>query len=282
VGERGLMIHHRWVRPLADGRKLHADVRLPEGDPPRSAVLLLHGFKGFKDWGFFPWLAERLVASRMATVVPNFSLNGVGGTGTSFTDMDGFARNTFSREQAEITLLVDALRSGEMLSMPPSRVGLFGHSRGGGQAILAAVRHDVDALVTWAAVSTFHRWSAEDQARWRQVGRIHVQNQRTGQTLPLDCSLLDDLEQHAPALDIGAAAQAVRAPWLLVHGADDPVVPLREAEQLVERNPHARALILENAGHTMGATHPLTDLAPVLDQAGRATVAHFTEALGRA
>jgi uncharacterized protein len=281
VGERGL-IHRRWVRPLDDGQTLHADVRLPEGDAPRGAVVLLHGFKGFKDWGFFPWLAERLVASGMAAIVPNFSLNGVGGTGTSFTDLDGFARNTFSREQTEVDILVDALKSGEMLPVPPSRLGLFGHSRGGGQAILAAVRHDVDALVTWAAVSTFHRWNAEDQARWRQDGRIHVLNQRTGQTLPLDRSLLDDLERHAHALDIGAAAGAVRAPWLLVHGADDPVVPLREAEHLVARNPQARALILENAGHTMAATHPLTDSAPVLDQAGLSTVAHFKDAFERA
>jgi len=273
------LIHHRWSRVLHDGATLHADVRLPEGPAPHSAVLLFHGFKGFKDWGFFPWLAERLVEAGLATVVPNFSCNGIGEGGTEFTDLEGFARNTFTREQEEIALLMEALRTGEMLPEAPSRIGMFGHSRGGGQAILAAERHAADALVTWAAVSTFHRWSPEDVARWRQDGKIHVVNQRTGQALPLNLSLLDDLETHAPALDIVQAAQAIQSPWLLVHGSDDSVVALTEAERLAEANARVHTLFLANAGHTMGATHPMTEVPPALAAAAAATITHLRDTL---
>ena len=36
------------------------DVRAAGRDSPRPAVVVLHGFKGFKDWGMFPPLADRL------------------------------------------------------------------------------------------------------------------------------------------------------------------------------------------------------------------------------
>ena len=36
------------------------DVRAGGRAAARPAVLVLHGFKGFKDWGMFPPLAERL------------------------------------------------------------------------------------------------------------------------------------------------------------------------------------------------------------------------------
>ena len=36
------------------------DVRTGDRATPRPAVLVLHGYKGFKDWGMFPPLAERL------------------------------------------------------------------------------------------------------------------------------------------------------------------------------------------------------------------------------
>jgi uncharacterized protein len=242
---------------------------------PRGVVLLLHGFKGFKDWGFFPWLAEALTGAGFATLTPNFSLNGVGGTGDVFRDLEGFARNTFSREQEEVALLVKAVRVGEILPNPPEWLGLFGHSRGGGQAILAAERHGADALVTWASVASFHRWTPEEKAEWRTAGRIHVMNQRTGQALPLDRTLLEDLETHAAQLDIKAASGALTAPWLIVHGTGDPVVLMADAHGLAAQSPGARTLFLDGAGHTLGATHPLADIPDPLKQAADATVAHF-------
>ena len=50
---------------------------------------------------------------------------------------------------------MDALAGGELGVAPPTTVGLVGHSRGGGVAVLQAARDPrVQALVTWAAIST--------------------------------------------------------------------------------------------------------------------------------
>ena len=42
------------------GLPVRCDVRVPEGEGPFPTVVILHGFKGFKDWGMFPPTARRL------------------------------------------------------------------------------------------------------------------------------------------------------------------------------------------------------------------------------
>ena len=60
------------------GDVIRGDLRIPEGPPPRTAVVVVHGFKGFKDWGFFPHLCEEIAAGGHAVVSFNFSWNGIG------------------------------------------------------------------------------------------------------------------------------------------------------------------------------------------------------------
>jgi uncharacterized protein len=273
------LIQRRWNHALPDGALLRADVRLPEGGPPRAAVVLVHGFKGFKDWGFFPWLAERLVERGFAAISPNFSLNGIGTDPLAFTELDAFARNTLSREVRELRIVLEAVSRGDVLPVPPERVGLFGHSRGGGDAVLAAAEGGVDALVTWAAVADFDRWDDELKAEWRRDGRIHVLNGRTGQHMPLDVSLLDDFEANREALDVKGAAARVGCPWMIVHGLDDATVSVEDARRLARANPQSRLRLVEGAGHTFGAVHPFGGAPePLLAAAGTA-LDHFEAAL---
>jgi predicted alpha/beta hydrolase len=46
-----------------------------------------------------------------------------------------------------------------LLDRPARRIGLLGHSRGGGEAVLAAAEDPrVDALVTWASIADVSGW----------------------------------------------------------------------------------------------------------------------------
>jgi len=65
----------------ADGGPLRGDVRTQEKGADRPAVVICHGFKGFKDWGFFPHLAARIARAGMTAVSFNFSGSGVGPDG---------------------------------------------------------------------------------------------------------------------------------------------------------------------------------------------------------
>jgi uncharacterized protein len=235
------------------------DVRAAGRDSPRPAIVVVHGFKGFKDWGMFPPLAERLARAGFATVTFNLSGSGVDDSG-EFVWPDRFGHNTFSAELQDLGLLADALGRGELGVAPPTPIGLVGHSRGGGIAVLHAARdRRVQALVTWSSISSVERWSPHEVLQWRKKGVSQIVNTRTGQQLPLFTDVLDDVERNASgSLDILGAAARLRIPWLIVHGTEDESVSHLEADALRAASslPTTRHLAIEGAGHTFGAGHP--------------------------
>jgi len=263
------------------GDVIRGDIRIPDGPPPRSAIVVVHGFKGFKDWGFFPHTCERLAGAGHAVVSFNLSHNGVGADPLEFTELERFGANTLSMELDEVLRVVDDVLSGDLLPLRPRHVGIFGHSRGGGQAILAAAADDrIEAVATWAAVSHFDRWTDKAKEEWRAEGRIWIMNARTGQQMPLDVGLLEDFETNQARLDIPDAAIRVDAPWLIVHGRADLTVHSDEGRALAEAAPHGRLVLVDEAGHTFEARHPFAGSTPQLDTALEATVAHFAQNLG--
>lgn len=250
------------------------DVRAAGRTTPRPAVIVLHGFKGFKDWGMFPVLAERLATAGFAVVSPNLSGSGVDDAG-DFAFPERFGHATFSADLADFTAVLDALSAGDLGVAPPPTVGLVGHSRGGGTAVLAtAADQRIGALVTWAAISTVERFGPEDVARWRAGQAVDVVNSRTGQVLPLYRDFLDDIERHREALDIPTAAGRIAVPWLLAQGSADPAVPPAEADVLAAAGggkPLER-LTVPGGGHTFGAVHPWAGSTPEFDLVSETTV----------
>jgi uncharacterized protein len=257
------------------------DVRAGGRASTRPAVLVLHGFKGFKDWGMFPPLSQRLAQAGFIVVNPNLSGSGVDDKG-DFSLPERFGHNTFSAELEDVRRVIDALMAGQLGVPTPSSLGLVGHSRGGGVAILQAARDPrVRTLVTWAAISNVERWPAPQRSSWRAAGKTDIQNVRTGQVLPLYTDVLDDIEQNASALDIEAAARRIPVPWLLIHGTEDESVPFAEAQRLKAASPRpdARLLPIEGGGHTFGAVHPWRAATPELDTVFDATLAWLTTRL---
>jgi pimeloyl-ACP methyl ester carboxylesterase len=259
----------------ADGGPLRVDVR--RARDARAAIVMCHGFKGFKDWGFFPVTAARLARAGYAVVSFNFSGSGVGEDGLSFSEPQRFAHATYSHHLEDLDLVLKALADGR-LGFQLSSVALLGHSMGGGVAILrAAADRAVAALVTWAATGRFGRlWRPEQVPEWRRTGTLDIPNQRTGEILPLSTDMLDDWERNRSALDPTAAAPRVTAPWLIAHGSADESVPATDAVQLAERAPNARLLVIEGASHTFGIGHPWSGSTPAFDQLLEETAEWFT------
>ena len=266
----------------ADGGPLRGDVRRqPRHAGP--AVIICHGFKGFKDWGFFPVLADRLARAGFTAVSFNFSGSGVGPEGDLFSEPERFGHGTFSGDLTDMATVWKAIAAGD-LGPPPSRGGIsvFGHSRGGGMAVPFATEHPVDALVTWNPIGKVNRWGPHMLRTWRAAGELGIENVRTGEILPLYTDILDDVERHRDRLDIAAAARRVTAPWLNVIGTGDIVVPPGEGqwEGGVEgQRAWRKTLRIEGAGHTFGAKHPWAGSTPDLDTAMNATVAFLVDSL---
>jgi uncharacterized protein len=233
------------------------------------------------EWGFFPHLATLLAERGFVAVRFNLSGTGQQPGDDLVTDPAAFEANTPCRELADTLAVLEAL--GETIApgrVDPKKIGLVGHSRGGGNAVLAAARAPwcdrVRALVTWASVATFDRFSPEQKEEWRREGRHPVVNARTGQQLALGRGFLDDLEQRAAEIDVLAAAGRVHAPWLVIHGVADESVPVEEASRLAgAARGHKETLLLEDANHTFGSRHPFVGPTPHLIRALNATQTWF-------
>jgi len=272
------LTRHRLPGYLGD---ILLDVRTGDRAHPRPAVLVLHGFKGFKDWGMFPPLAERLGKAGFTAVSFNLSGSGVDDTG-DVVFPDRFARATFSGDLGDIATVIEAVATGALGFAPPPSIGFLGHSRGGGLGVLAAAADPrIAALVTWAAISTVNRYSLEEVTAWRASGKIDITNSRTGQVLPMYTDALDDAIAHGKtSLNIRAAAARLAAPWLIVHGASDAVVPLAEAEALHQSGgPAATSLTIPDAGHTFDAVHPWQGPTPAFTAAADASITFLAKLL---
>ena len=251
-------------------------VDLPDAPGTAPVAVLCHGFKGFCEWAFFPPLAELLRQRGLAVVRFNFTGSGVALGEDRVSDLQAFREQTITGDLDDLLAVVAALPRLGGARFDLDRLGLLGHSRGGGAAILAAARPELRerlrALVTWAAVSRFDRLPAAEVDAWRRSGEWLVVNARTGQELPVGLALLEDVERHLAELDLRAAAAQRHAPWLIVHGERDETVPVAEADVLAAAAaPPVELLKLADADHTFGARHPFAGPTPSLIAALNAT-----------
>ncbi|MEK6553293.1 MAG: alpha/beta fold hydrolase [Bacteroidota bacterium] len=244
----------------SDGEKLRITTYLNKSLFFGKTLVFVHGFKGFKDWGFGPYLGEYFANKGFFVITFNFSHNGVGENKTEFTELEKFAKNTFSREIRELNEIISAFRNDFFEVKGNTPLGLIGHSRGGAIVLLtASKRNDVDAIVTWAAISKIDRYSKRQNQEWRKKGFFEILNTRTNQMMRLDIGLLDDIENNSnSSLNIGNALKNLNIPLLIAHGEQDLAVPIAEAEQLYNWSDKSRTEFykLFSTGHTFDIVHP--------------------------
>ena len=223
-------------------------------------LIFVHGFKGFKDWGFGPYIGNYFSSKGFFVLSFNFSHNGVGANLTDFDELGRFAENTFSLELDELSQLITAYFNGFFGGTSNTRLGLLGHSRGGGISLLTAhQKTEVNAVVVWSTISTFDRYSERQKQLWKKKGVFEVMNSRTKQIMRLNVSLLDDLEINKNGrLNIEKAVSELKKPIFIVHGEQDLAVPVNEAEylySLADKN-FCKLYIAPATGHTFDIKHP--------------------------
>jgi pimeloyl-ACP methyl ester carboxylesterase len=124
------------------------------------------------------------------------------------------------------------------------RFGLFGSSLGGAVALLAAARDErVTAIATVAAIGDTAAWfehHPERVAAFERLGYIETASGRIGRRL------YDDALCH----DVLAAVRVLHAPLLVVHGEDDPMVPVADAHDIASTARNASLELVAGAGHS--------------------------------
>lgn len=263
---------------LEDGQRLQC-TRYPARTEPQSLVVLAHGFKGFKDWGMFPHAADFL--SRTNEVITfNFSHNGIGDLPDQFTELDKFAVNTYDRELSDLRQLIDHLRSDpELASLP---LFLVGHSKGAGVCLIHALDYpgQVRGVVSWNGITNPDLLSDNQKEEMRRDGRSYVLNGRTGQQMPLDKVILEDLERQRDRYDLlGRLARSADFPVALIQGTEDGAHLRKGSAELVRLRPDIPWIQIPGGNHTFGTSHPFQGFTEPLTAALEATQAFFRDTL---
>lgn len=267
-----------------ENRIIRGDVRFKKTNQPSPVIFICHGFKGFKDWGFFPVLAEKLAEAGFVTVTFNFSMNGIGEDLKNFTELDKFSLNTFSREQEDLSFLIDKVLEGNFPfsdAINPEHIGLMGHSRGGGNSLIYALDHpdQVKAVSIWNSIHRVDFFAPDLIDDIEQKGVGYITNARTGQLLPIRREVIDDIKQNQARFSIKNRLPDLHIPLLIVQGNEDLPGLFEGAGEMADLAPISTLHIIEGANHTMGAVHPFEKMTPQLEEAIQATSSFFREHL---
>jgi pimeloyl-ACP methyl ester carboxylesterase len=236
------------------------------GDP----VLLIHGL-GLSGGAW--WRTVEALAPKMRVVT--FDHRGVGQS-----ESPSYAYTTEAMADDAISI-IDALGL--------DRVHLYGFSLGGMVAQQVALRHPgrVQSLVLGGTHSGGRRASVPDpdviaffrrrvgmpseQAAWASVPYNYGPRSRADQV----DRIAEDVERRLrnPFNELAYRAQLlagsmhncygrlarIRAPTLVVHGAQDRIIPVANAYTTAERVPGAQVKILEEAGHLYPTEEPAVE-----------------------
>jgi pimeloyl-ACP methyl ester carboxylesterase len=242
-----------------------------ENPIPKPVIIFCHGYKGFKDWGAWNQMASKFAEAGFCFLKFNFSHNG----GTieqpiDFPDLEAFGNNNYSIELDDLNSVIDwAFETQELKTkINLQDITLIGHSRGGGITTIKAEEDPrIKRLIGLASVSDFKaRFHVEsDEFRnWKESGIKHILNGRTLQQMPHYFQFYEDFVKNEKRLTIKRAASHLKIPHLIIHGKNDTSVLVQEAKMLHKWNPKSKLVIIENANHVFGVSHPWTkDILPL-------------------
>ena len=222
-----------------DGRTISGFYFRPRTPGPHPVIVSIHGgpegqFRPTFSSTIQYWVNELGVA----VIAPN--VRGSTGYGKGFVELD----NAEKREDSvrDIGALLDWIAARDELD--ERRVMVYGGSYGG-YMVLASMTHYNDRLagaVDIVGISNFVTFLANTSGYRQDLRRVEYGDERNPQ-------MREALERISPLTN----ASRITKPLFIVHGANDPRVPLSEAEQLlaaVRRNGgEAWLMLARNEGH---------------------------------
>ena len=223
----------------AHGERL--DYTFHPGAPGAKHLAVLgHGVTGNKDRPFIIALAEAL--ARAGVPALRFSYSGNGASGGRFVD------STITKETADLGSILDALAGW--------RVAYAGHSMGGAVGVLRAARDPrLHALVSLAGMVHTKAFAQ------REFGTVTPDqgNMWDDAQCPLSQAYMTDLATIDTVVNL---APTIKAPWLLIHGTEDDVVPIQDSRDIFAKaNVPSQLLELKGSGHVFSGdfTRPMIE-----------------------
>ena len=229
--------------PTFDGRDIPALFYAPKrGETFPPCVVFVHGGPEGQYRPTFQPIVQYLVSAGFAVLAPN--VRGSTGYGKTYVHLDDVRKRMDS--VADLAHAAYWLRDSGRAD--PHRIAVYGGSYGGFMVLSALTTYpDLWAAgVDLVGIANFVTF-LENTGPWRR----HLREAEYG-------SLENDrefLEEISPINKV----ERIRAPLLVIHGANDPRVPINETEQMVARlrslGRTVEFLRLEDEGHQIAKLH---------------------------
>lgn len=220
-------------------RKIPAFYYQPKGEGPFPVVIYIHGGPESQYTPYFSSTLQYMIEElKIAVIAPN--VRGSDGYGKTYLDLD----NGYKREDSvkDIGSLIDWIA--EQPELQKDKIAVFGGSYGG-YMVLASLTHYSDKLaagVDVVGISNFVTFLTNTKDYRRDLRRVEYGDER-------DPKMNAFLQEISPLNN----AEKITKPLLIIQGANDPRVPLSEAEQMLteieEQDGVVWYLMAEDEGH---------------------------------
>jgi dipeptidyl aminopeptidase/acylaminoacyl peptidase len=231
-----------------DGEKVPLFLYRPPGQPPHPVVVVVHGGPESQATRSWDPVVQGLAGAGYAVVVPN--VRGSTGYGKRYASLDDTTRRLDSVH--DLAAIHDWLPSA---GLDPRRAALWGGSYGG-YMVLAGVAFQPERwaagvdIVGMSDLVTFLQNTSDYRRahREREYGSLSSHREFLAAASPL---------RHA---------EGIRAPLFVVHGRNDPRVPLSEAQQLAAalraKGVRCELVVYEDEGHGLARLANRLDAYP--------------------
>lgn len=222
------------------GLKLACVVHCPYENGRYPAIILLHGFTGYKEEPHIEKLAETLAENGFVAV--RFDASGSGESDGTF-EKDYLMSNYLE----DIGSVYNYLKSQEFVDR--ERIGIAGHSLGGLLSIVFVSSHpEMKACIPISAPTSLFsaNWTRAALERWREVGWFYKEFSKNGSKIKIPYAFFRDSKKYN-ALDF---AEKLHCPLMVVVGSSDKVVKPSDTKQIFDNANQPKELVeVEKAGH---------------------------------
>jgi dienelactone hydrolase len=247
-------------------------LHLPSGEGHNPLIIIIHGFKAFRQWGFFPYTAEYFASNGFPVMNIDLSANGIIDPEKGLIDKQIFSKNRVSRELEDADVLFRGIISGahplshELSQYWNGEIYLLGHSRGAAISVLSCVKFsEVRKLALWAPIAEFNRYTPRQISVWKEKGSLDFIDSQTGQELSIEYGYIEEILRNQASYDIVNTIKTIEIPTLLLHGENDLTVRRQEAEKLFFANrKYVNFEIVNRANHTFAVVHPFSGVNQTL------------------
>lgn len=222
------------------GLMLCAVIHIPDKNKIYPAVILLHGFTGYKEEPHIEKLAKTLARNGFAAI--RFDCSGSG-------DSDGILEKDYlmSNYLKDIEDVYSYISNLEYVDR--NKIGIWGHSMGGELAVIFAASHsEIRACVAVSATTEMRlsQWAQNIINEWQKTGWFDKEYSKDGSQIKIPYSFIEDADKYN-ALDY---VKKLTCPMLVILGTvDDVVVPENTKEIFNAANSPKELAEIEGMGH---------------------------------